>query len=107
LFADWVEGVDFCKLCVCLKRRALFKASPALQLTAQSFVSFHLHAISSAMAQEEYKLLGDTLFTYKWAVFPLDDTTTLSKETVDDLQHFEVRDDDVYLVTFPKSGENL
>ena len=57
------------------------------------------------MAQQEYKLLGDTLFAYKGAVFPVDDTNQVTTEYIDDLQHFEVRDDDVYLVTFPKSGE--
>ena len=57
------------------------------------------------MAQQEYKLLGDRMFTYKGAVFPVDDSTNLTPEYIDELQHFEVRDDDVYLVTFPKSGE--
>ncbi|CAL8299024.1 unnamed protein product [Arctogadus glacialis] len=54
------------------------------------------------MAQQEYKLLGDTLLEYKGTLFLLDNVH--SKESIDDLPQFEVRDDDVYLVTFPKSG---
>ncbi|CAL8303920.1 unnamed protein product [Boreogadus saida] len=54
------------------------------------------------MAQQEYKLLGDTLLEYKGNVFHLDNIH--SKEFIEDLPQFEVRDDDVYLVTFPKSG---
>ena len=72
-------------------------------LTAQNLVS--LTAFNKAMAQQEYKLLGDTLLTYKGTVFQV--AYFHSKEYIDDLPQFDVRDDDVYLVTFPKSGDNL
>ncbi|XP_062386853.1 amine sulfotransferase-like [Sardina pilchardus] len=53
------------------------------------------------MAQQEYKLLGDKLFTYKGTVYPVDELTT---EYIDSLKSFEIRDSDVFVVTFPKSG---
>ena len=57
------------------------------------------------MAQQEYKLLGDKMFTYKGTVFPVDDTQELTTDYIDSLEHFDIKDSDVFLVTFPKSGE--
>ncbi|XP_071759700.1 amine sulfotransferase-like [Centroberyx gerrardi] len=56
------------------------------------------------MAQQEYKLLSDNLFTHKGCVFLEEEHTELTREYIDNLEHFEVRDDDIFLVTFPKSG---
>ncbi|KAA0712105.1 Amine sulfotransferase [Triplophysa tibetana] len=56
------------------------------------------------MAQEEYKVLGEKLFTYKKMVLPLKGIHINSAEYMDSLRDFEIRDDDVFLITFPKSG---
>ncbi|XP_043078386.1 amine sulfotransferase-like [Puntigrus tetrazona] len=56
------------------------------------------------MAQQEYKMLGDKLFTYKGTVIAVEEVHDLSLEYIDSLQDFETKDDDVFVVTFPKSG---
>ncbi|KAJ8283240.1 hypothetical protein COCON_G00020900 [Conger conger] len=56
------------------------------------------------MAQQEYKRLSDALFTYKGIVYPVYDDVELSPEYLDSMEHFDIRDSDVFVITFPKSG---
>ncbi|XP_073700863.1 amine sulfotransferase-like [Garra rufa] len=56
------------------------------------------------MAQQEYKMLSDNMFTYKGTVLTLEDNYDLSPEYIDSIVDFETKDDDVFVVTFPKSG---
>ncbi|XP_051980259.1 amine sulfotransferase-like [Xyrauchen texanus] len=56
------------------------------------------------MDQQEYKMLSDNLLTYKGMVFPVDGLHDISKDYIDSLEEFEIRDDDVFIVTYPKSG---
>uniref|UniRef100_A0A8C1DHB5 Sulfotransferase n=1 Tax=Cyprinus carpio carpio TaxID=630221 RepID=A0A8C1DHB5_CYPCA len=56
------------------------------------------------MAQQEYKMLSDKMFTYKGTVLNLGDNYDLTPEYIDSLVDFETKDDDVFVVTFPKSG---
>ncbi|KAG7491449.1 hypothetical protein MATL_G00003810 [Megalops atlanticus] len=56
------------------------------------------------MAQQEYKLLNDYLFAYKGCVFPIEDVHDLNPEYIDSLEHFQIRDSDVFVITYPKSG---
>ncbi|XP_066510701.1 amine sulfotransferase-like [Hoplias malabaricus] len=56
------------------------------------------------MAQQEYKILSDKLFTYKRMVYTMDDSFDQSLEYLDNLLNFKIKDDDLFVVTFPKSG---
>uniref|UniRef100_A0A8C1DI05 Sulfotransferase n=1 Tax=Cyprinus carpio carpio TaxID=630221 RepID=A0A8C1DI05_CYPCA len=56
------------------------------------------------MAQQEYKMLSDKMFTYKGTVITLAENHDLTPEYIDSLEDFETKDDDVFVVTFPKSG---
>ncbi|TRY84893.1 hypothetical protein DNTS_010866 [Danionella cerebrum] len=58
----------------------------------------------SIMAQEEYKMLSDKLFKYKGTVLALDYNHDITPGYIDSIRDFKTRDDDVFVVTFPKSG---
>ncbi|NP_001076345.1 sulfotransferase family 3, cytosolic sulfotransferase 3 [Danio rerio] len=56
------------------------------------------------MAQEECKMISDKLLKYKGTVLTVNDNQDITPEYIDSIQDFETRDDDVFVVTFPKSG---
>ncbi|KAL4648543.1 amine sulfotransferase-like [Arapaima gigas] len=56
------------------------------------------------MAQQEYKVLSNKMFIYKGMVLTFHELTDTNKEYIENLEHFEIRESDVFLVTFPKSG---
>ncbi|XP_073699721.1 amine sulfotransferase-like [Garra rufa] len=56
------------------------------------------------MAQQEYKILSDKMFTYKGTVLSLVGNHDATPEYIDGIMDFETKDDDVFVVTFPKSG---
>ncbi|KTG40645.1 hypothetical protein cypCar_00031295 [Cyprinus carpio] len=56
------------------------------------------------MAQQENNMLGDKMITYKGTVITLADNHDITPEYIDSLEDFETKDDDVFVVTYPKSG---
>ncbi|KAF5888422.1 amine sulfotransferase-like [Clarias magur] len=56
------------------------------------------------MAEQEIQKIGDKLLSMRGFVFPVMNKDILTPQDMDSLQTFQIRDDDVYVVTFPKSG---
>nr|ACU32888.1 cytosolic sulfotransferase [Danio rerio] len=49
-------------------------------------------------------MISDKLLKYKGTVLTVNDNQDITPEYIDSIQDFETRDDDVFVVTFPKSG---
>ncbi|XP_053348953.1 amine sulfotransferase-like [Clarias gariepinus] len=56
------------------------------------------------MAQQDFQKLGDKLLSYRGYVFPKASVYSVTPQYMDNLETFRIRDDDVFVVTFPKSG---
>ncbi|KAM9494758.1 amine sulfotransferase-like isoform 2-T2 [Clarias gariepinus] len=56
------------------------------------------------MAEQEIQKIGEKLLSIRGFVFPENSKDSLTPQYMDSLQTFQIRDDDVYVVTFPKSG---
>ncbi len=50
------------------------------------------------MAQQEYKIHSDKMFTYKGTVITLGNNHDLTPEYIDSLEDFETKDEDVFVV---------
>ncbi|KAM9494759.1 amine sulfotransferase-like [Clarias gariepinus] len=56
------------------------------------------------MAEQEIQKIGDKLLSIRGFVFPESNKEILTPQYMDSLKTFQIRDDDVYVITFPKSG---
>lgn len=57
------------------------------------------------MAEQEIQKIGDKLLSIRGFVFPESNKEILTLQYMDSLKTFQIRDDDVYVITFPKLGE--
>ncbi|XP_058237377.1 amine sulfotransferase-like, partial [Hemibagrus wyckioides] len=63
-------------------------------------VCVRLSRLLYSMAQQ----IGDKLLSYRGYVFSHFNKDSLTPQHMDSLRTFQIRDDDVYVITFPKSG---
>lgn len=78
-----------------------FSYWPQLVSGVLPLLIYHFLLLFFLMAQQEYNLLGEQLFTYKGQVFPVADAQELTTEYIDSLEHFEIKDSDVSLSLSP------
>ncbi|KAL1251449.1 hypothetical protein QQF64_019245 [Cirrhinus molitorella] len=105
---EWINGLEWALEWIpppqnCISRRYI-QGYQGLLHHLQSLVLLIRLSKNSNMAQQEYKMLTDKMFAYKGTVFVLEDNHDLTLEYIDGVADFETKDDDVFVVTFPKSG---
>ncbi|KAF5895606.1 amine sulfotransferase-like, partial [Clarias magur] len=55
------------------------------------------------MAEQQIQKIGDKFLSIQGFIFPEIYRESFTQQHLDSLRTFQIRDDDVYVVTFPKS----